>query len=76
MMTGGRNVMKAEFNVQGMTCGGCERSVQNALTSHKGVVAAKADRTSGTVAVEFDPAQIEQAALAKAITAAGFQVAA
>jgi len=68
--------MKAEFKVSGMTCGGCERSVQNALTSHKGVTAAKADRTSGTVAVEFDPAQIEQAALAKAITAAGFQVAA
>ena len=37
MMTGGRNVMKTEFKVQGMTCGGCERSVQNALTSHKGV---------------------------------------
>jgi copper chaperone CopZ len=76
MMTGGRNVMKAEFNVQGMTCGGCERSVQNALTSHKGVVTAKADRVSGKVAVEFDPAQIQQDAIAKAITAAGFQVAA
>lgn len=76
MMTGGRNVMKAEFNVQGMTCGGCERSVQNALTSHKGVVAAKADRTSGVVAVEFDPALIQKDALAKAITAAGFKVAA
>ena len=68
--------MKAEFKVQGMTCGGCERSVQNALTSHKGVSAAKADRTTGTVSVEFDPGQIEQSALARAITAAGFQVAA
>ncbi len=56
--------------VQGMTCGGCERSVQNALTSHKGVVGAKTDRVSSKVAVEFDPAPIEQAALAKAITAA------
>ena len=67
-------MMKTEFKVQGMTCGGCERSVQNALTGQKGVVAAKADRLSGTVAVEFDPAQVEQAALSKAITAAGFQV--
>ena len=33
MMTGGRNVMKTEFKVQGMTCGGCERSVQNALSA-------------------------------------------
>ena len=68
--------MKTEFKVQGMTCGGCERSVQNALTSHQGVTSAKADRVSGTVAVEFDPGQIGQDALAKAITAAGFQVAA
>ena len=51
--------MKTEFKVSGMTCGGCERSVQNALTSHKGVTAAKADRTSGTVAVEFDPSERE-----------------
>jgi len=69
-------MMKAEFKVEGITCGGCERSVQNALTARKGVTAAKADRASGTVAVEFDPAQIEKAALAKAITEAGFQVAA
>lgn len=69
-------MMTAEFKVEGMTCGGCERSVQNALTSRKGVTAAKADRSAGKVTVEFDPAQIERAALAKAITEAGFQVAA
>ncbi|MEZ5565101.1 MAG: cation transporter [Gammaproteobacteria bacterium] len=66
--------MKAEFNVQGMTCGGCERSVQNALTSHEGVKSATADRNACKVSVEFDPALIQQDALAKAITAAGFQV--
>ncbi len=66
--------MKAELKVQGMTCGGCERSVQNALTSHDGVVAAKADRTAGTVVVEFDPERINAPALAKAIAAAGFTV--
>jgi len=63
-----------QLKVSGMTCGGCERSVQNALTSHKGVASAKADRSAGTVAVEFDPAVIQRAALEKAITAAGFQV--
>lgn len=68
--------MKAEFKVQGMTCGGCERSVQNALTSHKGVSAAKADRNAGVVSVEFDPALIQRPALEKAITEAGFKVAA
>ncbi|MCE7903775.1 MAG: heavy-metal-associated domain-containing protein [Gammaproteobacteria bacterium PRO9] len=64
----------AEFNVQGMTCGGCERSVQNALTSHKGVKTAKADRTANKVSVEFDPAVIQKDAIAKAIVAAGYEV--
>jgi copper chaperone len=67
---------KVEIKVSGMTCGGCERSVQNALTSRKGVTAAKADRNAGVVAVEFDPAVIQRAALEKAIAEAGFKVAA
>ena len=66
--------MQTAFKVQGMTCGGCERSVQNALTKHPGVESAQADRTSGTVSVEFDPARIELAKLAKTITEAGFHV--
>ncbi len=67
---------KVQIKVSGMTCGGCERSVQNALTSHKGVAAAKADRNAGIVSVEFDPAVIARTALEKAITDAGFKVAA
>ena len=67
---------KVSIKVSGMTCGGCERSVQNALTSRQGVSAAKADRTAGLVTVEFDPALIQRAAIEKAIAEAGFKVAA
>lgn len=63
-----------EFKVKGMTCGGCERSVQNALGSQPGVVNAKADRVAGTVTVEFDPAVIKQTALAAIIVGAGYEV--
>lgn len=66
--------MKTELKVQGMTCGGCERSVQNALTSQAGVLTAKADRISGSVTVEYDPALVEPTALAKAVATAGFAV--
>jgi len=66
--------MKTELKVQGMTCGRCERSVQNALTSLAGVLTAKADRVKGNVAVEYDPALVEPAALSKAVTAAGFAI--
>jgi copper chaperone len=67
---------KLSIKVSGMTCGGCERSVQNALTARQGVAAAKADRTAGVVTVEFDPAQIQRPAIEKAIAEAGFKVAA
>jgi copper chaperone CopZ len=67
---------KVDIKVSGMTCGGCERSVQNALTARSGVTAAKADRTAGLVTVEFDPAVIQKAEIEKAITGAGFKVAA
>ncbi|MCC7257589.1 MAG: heavy-metal-associated domain-containing protein [Gammaproteobacteria bacterium] len=65
-----------QIKVSGMTCGGCERSVQNALTSRQGVASARADRNAGVVSVEFDPAQIQRAAIEKAIAEAGFSVAA
>lgn len=65
---------KLEIKVSGMTCGGCERSLQNALTSHQGVAFAKADHAAGMVAVEFDPALIARPGLEKAIAEAGFQV--
>ena len=67
---------KVDIKVSGMTCGGCERSVQNALTSRKGVTAAKADRNAGLVSIEFDPSLIQRPALEKAIAEAGFKVAA
>lgn len=67
---------KIDIKVSGMTCGGCERSVQNALTSRQGVVAARADRNAGLVSVEFDPALIQRATIEKAIAEAGFKVAA
>lgn len=65
-----------ELKVEGMTCGGCVKSIQNALTSHAGVSKAVADLESKMVSVDFDPAVIERQALVQAIEDAGFDVAA
>lgn len=40
--------------VDGMTCDGCERSIQSALTGLEGVHSATADHSLGTVQVRFD----------------------
>lgn len=59
-----------------MTCGGCEKSIRNALLTHDGVSDVEASHTAGTVKVEYDDARIGTDALRTAIEDAGFDVAA
>ena len=65
-----------ELKVEGMTCGGCVKSIQNALNAHDGVGSASADLDSKLVTVEFDPGVIQRAGIVRAIEDAGFDVAA
>ncbi|MGI9309236.1 MAG: heavy-metal-associated domain-containing protein [Gammaproteobacteria bacterium] len=65
-----------ELKVEGMTCGGCVKSIQNALNEQTGINNAAADLDAATVTVSFDPAAIEEAAIKIAIEDAGFDVAA
>jgi copper chaperone len=63
------------LKVDGMTCGGCVKSVQNALNARDGVTEAVADLDNASVDVNFDPAKIQEAAIKSAIEDAGFDVA-
>lgn len=65
---------KISLKVTGMTCGGCVKSIQNALIEQSGISSASADLESAMVEVEFDSAQIAEAAIKGAIEAAGFDV--
>ena len=65
-----------QLKVDGMTCGGCVKSIQNALNEQNGISAATADLDSAMVTIEFDAAVIQEAAIKEAIEAAGFDVAA
>ncbi len=64
------------LNVEGITCGGCEKSIRNALLGRPGVSDVNASHKTGIVTIEFDAGQIEAAELKQAITDAGFDVAA
>ena len=64
------------LNVEGITCGGCEKSIRNALLAHDGVSAATASFETGVVVIEFDDSKVTQDQLKQAIEAAGFDVAA
>jgi copper chaperone len=65
---------KLHLKVEGLTCGGCEKSVRNALLAHEGVGDVVASHKDGTVDVQFDAARIQPALLKQAIEDAGFDV--
>ncbi|QLG61635.1 heavy-metal-associated domain-containing protein [Halorarum salinum] len=46
--------MPTELHVTGMTCGGCEESVETALSDVAGVEDVRADEGTDTVTVEGD----------------------
>lgn len=61
--------MTTIYNVTGMTCGGCASAVTNAIKRAAPGAAIKVDLAKAQVAVEGEAAE---AAIAKAITDAGF----
>jgi hypothetical protein len=62
----------ATINIQGMTCGGCVKSVTRILTETAGVSKAEVDLASARAVVEYDPAQTSPAALAEAVEDGGY----
>ncbi len=64
------------LNVEGITCGGCEKSIRNALLGRDGVNEVNASHETGIVTIDFDDGQIQPEALQQAIEDAGFDIAA
>ena len=63
--------MKQQFNVQGMTCGHCERAVKRAVLQLDPAAQVQIDRAQGKVEVE---SQQPREALVHAIADEGYQV--
>ena len=63
----------ATFSVDGMTCGGCVRSVTGAISQVPGVRKVDVSLEGKSATVEFD-ATVAPAAIVAAIEGAGFDV--
>lgn len=65
-----------EFDVAGMTCGGCAMATEVALKRLDGVRSAEASYDEGTgagsAAVQYDPARISPEGMIEAVEAIGF----
>lgn len=61
------------LKIEGMTCGGCVRSVTNVLRSLPGVADAQVSLEDRQARVTFDPARVDVARLKGAIEDAGYR---
>ncbi|MFB9865615.1 mercuric transport protein MerTP [Rufibacter immobilis] len=65
----------ANIYVAGMTCSGCEHSVNNALRQTLGVVAASSSYSTGIAQVTYDKSKVDLPKLAQQVTAeTGYKV--
>jgi copper chaperone CopZ len=63
------------FAVEGMTCGGCENSIESKVSKVPGVASAKADHKAKSLVVEAAPgATVDPEAVKKAVQDAGYKV--
>lgn len=67
-------VSTVEFNVVGMTCTGCENTINNALTSLEGVEWAESSHLDSLTTVQFDPGKVNVEQLQDAIRGTGYEV--
>ena len=64
------------LEVYGMTCGGCEQRVRDAVGALDGVVSVTPEHIGDEVEVTYDAAQLGVGQIAAAIARLGFQVSA
>ena len=63
-----------EFNVTGMTCTGCEKTVENGLKQVDGVKEVKASHKNNKVTIKIEKDKINREALAQKIETVGYGV--
>ncbi|MBK7000487.1 MAG: heavy-metal-associated domain-containing protein [Rhodoferax sp.] len=63
------------FNISGMSCAGCARSISNVLNALNGVQTADVSLDQHRAVVEYDAAKVGPDVLKGAIEEAGYEVA-
>ncbi len=61
------------YDVRGMTCGGCTGSVQRVLSKLDGVSHVEVSLTPGTATMQTDPSRVTAAQIRSAITSLGYE---
>lgn len=59
--------------IEGMTCNGCENTIQEAVGKLAGVVSVNASHLDSTAIISYDTTQISVSKIGEAITEAGYE---
>lgn len=63
-----------DFEVRGMTCGNCARTVEKKLGSTPGVTKVAVDLSGARATVEYDTELVKPEALASVVRSLGYEV--
>jgi len=67
------NVQKIEINIEGMTCTGCENTIQNTIKEFEGVYTVTASFEQGTAIIEVDSTKADISKIEEAINQVGYK---
>ncbi|MEE9562843.1 MAG: cation transporter [Thermoanaerobaculia bacterium] len=68
-----QDVATAKFEVDGMTCGGCEVAVRRSVKKLDGIETVEASHKEGTAIVTYHPEEVTTDQIADAIRSLGYQ---
>ena len=70
----GKDILKKQFPVTGMSCASCSANVESTLNKQPGVVKASVNLASQIATIEFDPSAINPQALRESVTSIGYDL--
>jgi copper chaperone CopZ len=65
---------KIEVSIGGMTCTGCEQTVQSSVAKLDGIMSVKASFTTGNAVIEYFPGRVDSLKIKEAISKSGYTV--
>lgn len=68
------NIKVVEFDVDGMTCTGCEKTIEGGVKALDGIQEVQADHKAGRTVVKFDKTALTKAEISKVINGSGYTV--
>jgi len=73
-MTAPQEALIMEVSIGGMSCTGCEQTIQNNVGKLEGIKTVKASFTAGNAIIEYYPGIIDSVGIKDAIKGSGYQV--